>query len=92
MKTLKLFNGRHYSVILERNQPSGTHVFVAAYDVEDARRVCVEAGLRDPGRNEINIYWSKCWGNDMDGIPVERGIWIRHGYFKIPERVLPKTA
>jgi hypothetical protein len=35
--------------------------------------------MRDPGAREIKEYWSKCWGNDMNGITPERGIWVTKG-------------
>jgi hypothetical protein len=83
---LKLFNGRPYGV-LPQEEWDNSHIYVAAYSSEDARRVCVEAGLNDPGRHEIRLYWNKgAWGNSMDGIPVERGIWIRRGR-NLPEKV-----
>ena len=44
--------------------------------MSDARRVCVEAGMRDPGATEIKNYFSECWGNDMDGVTPERGLWV----------------
>lgn len=74
-KQLRLWNGRPYGV-LPHSEWKNAHVCVAAYSMEDARRVCLEAGMRDPGVREIKEYWSECWGNDMDGITPERGIWV----------------
>ena len=88
---LKLWNGRTYSV-LAGSCRSGAHLYIAAYSVADARRVCVEAGFNDPGASEINTYWSKgAWGNAMNGVPVERGIWIQRDKACVPERVIPGT-
>jgi hypothetical protein len=89
-KELKLWNGRPYGV-LPTAQWKDRHIYVAAYSVEDARRVCREAGLSDPGRYEIQVYWSaNCWGNSMAGIPVERGIWISCGR-ATPVKVKPNV-
>ncbi len=75
MKALRLFNGRPYG-ILPNDMWKGSHVCIAAYSIADAQRVCVEAGLHDPGYHEIKEYFSECWGNDMSGITPERGVWV----------------
>lgn len=67
-KKLKLFNGRIYN---------HEHGFIAAYSVADAVRVAAEEYPRACiTTSEINVYWSKCWGNSMIGITPERGLWI----------------
>ena len=90
-KELKLFNGRTYGVL-----PSAywrdSHLYIAAYNMADVMRVCTEAGLQAPTRNEITTYWSKGqWGNSMDGIAVERGIWVKIGYSNPPIRIKCKN-
>jgi len=74
MKKLKLWNGRSYGVI---GSVIDSHINVAAYSRVDVRRLCLEAGLNDPGDTEIKEYWSECWGNSMSGITPERGIWLK---------------
>lgn len=75
---LRLWNGRPYGVLPPREWKD-TSVCVAAYSMADARRVCLEAGMTDPGAREVKEYWSECWGNDMAGITPERGIWVTKG-------------
>lgn len=88
-RTLKLWNGRPYAV-LESDDWKDAHLFVAAYSAADARRVCVEAGQRDPGATELSKYWSAgCWGNSMAGVEPERGLWVVRGIRGVPERLRP---
>lgn len=92
-RELKLWNGRCYCVLpgskWKKNGETG-HVYVAAYSMADARRVCVEAGLFDPGATEVSKYWNAgAWGNSMDGITPERGVWLQYGYSGQPVRIQP---
>lgn len=94
---LKLFNGRG----VDRD----THIYVAARSRNDAARILSEAfdsvGIRSEsdlkfymGRwnREIAVYFSpNCWGNAMDGIAPERGVWVTKGATGKPERVWPPT-
>jgi hypothetical protein len=91
MKNLKLWNGRPYSV-LPADQWKGNCIYVAAYSIADIQRLCGELGLGIPSRNEISVYWSAgCWGTRMEGIKVERGIWVGREYVKeAPTRVTQK--
>lgn len=96
MRELKLFNGRPYGPLPQemwtRNRETA-HIYVAAYSVADARRVCVEAGVKDPGAYEISKYWSEgSWGNLMAGIPVSRGIWVIYGHHGAPEKLERSAA
>jgi hypothetical protein len=93
MKKLKAWNGRPYEV-LPTSQWKGAHIYVAAYSVEDVRRLCGELGLSIPSRNEINEYWSKgCWGNAMEGVVAERGVWVGDEYGRsTPKRVTPPST
>ncbi len=85
-KKLLLLNGRW-------NFGNGSHIYIAAYSVADACRICNEVvGYESNWRNEINIYFSKgCWGRLMDGIEPERGAWVSEHRYDKPERVYPKT-
>lgn len=74
-KELKLWTGRPYGV-LPPSEWKHAHVCVAAYSAADARRVCLEAGMNDPGAKEIKDYWFECWGRGMEGIIPVRGIWV----------------
>ncbi len=62
---------------------------MAAYSVKDAVDLCNQAyrklenfedrpDINPTTASEINVYWSKrCWGNPMDGITPERGLWMQ---------------
>ena len=78
-RTLRQWNGIAHAVL--DGDKADHHINISAYSIADARRVCVEAGLRDPGYREIKEYWSECWGNSMSEISPERGVWIedKHG-------------
>ncbi len=62
-------------------------VCIAAYSIADAKRLCVELGLKEPSHAEIRDYFGECWGNDMRDITPERGVWIV-GRGDTPERVV----
>ena len=85
-KKLILFNGR-WSY---RNQQT---IYLAAYSMADACRICAElAGHNRGWYKEIKVYFHKgCWGNSMEGIPVERGAWVgpAYGEKEKPVRVYP---
>ena len=80
-KELLLMNGRW---------EGRAHVYVAAYSVADAYRMLAEvSGYNRGWRHEINVYFSKgLWGNSMDGIELERGVWVQGNYNEKPKRVL----
>lgn len=90
MKKLKLWNGRCYDVLPKnqwRKDGQTGHVFVAAYSVRDIQQLCDEHGLCKPTNYEVSVFWSAgCWGNTMEGITPERGIWLAYGPGK-PERI-----
>ena len=97
MKTLKIYNGSDW-------RHRGGHLYIAAYSLADAVRLVNEAyrkihGYEDrPDINCVNVnyannYWSKgCWGNSMDGITPERGVWhakaIPGGLTEKPVRII----
>lgn len=87
-RKLKLWNGRYM-------QPGyQAHVFVAAHSREDVRKLFTELGLHRPSISEIAVYWSAgCWGNSMNDVTPERGVWITpsNRYGDKPVRQLPKS-
>lgn len=79
MKTLKLWNGGDWKA-------RHGHLYVAAYSVKEACELCREAyrKVRPDApedyypitTHELNVYFNKgCWGNPMDGVTPERGVW-----------------
>ena len=88
-RKLRLWNGRAYCC----RKPSdpfwkgvphneGGNAYVAAYSRADVRRVIEEYTGYKPGDTEIREYWSPdCWGNAMDGITPERGLWVSKGNY-----------
>lgn len=83
MRQLKVWNGRGYDC-RNRSDPRwdnigfsrSVHASVCAYSRADAKRVVGEYCGNDLSETEIKEYWSKCWGNAMDGIKRERGVWL----------------
>jgi hypothetical protein len=96
MKTLKLWNGRDWG--------SHGHLYIAAYSLKDAVDLVNAAyrkirGLEDMldvhpmSLTEARNYWNKnCWGNPMNGVVPERGVWWEKkklgGHGDKPERIL----
>lgn len=97
MRQLKLFNGRDWKC-------QGGRLYVAAYSAKDAIDLVNEAyrklrgytdrpDIRVVSVSELRTYWSKgCWGNSMDGVTPERGVWWGkedgRGMALKPERIL----
>lgn len=90
MKKLKFWNGRPYGV-LPQNQWKDRHIYIAAYSIADARRLCAEVG-RDPGQNEFKEYFANCWGNAMNEVNPERGVWYVEGHRGTPVKLNPLDA
>lgn len=84
-KALKFWNGNPYG-ILPSKDCFDKHVYIAAYSAEDARNVCLEAGLYANYPN-LKKYFSQCWGDSMKGITPERGIWVVVGYNGTPKKI-----
>lgn len=52
-----------------------------------------QGGSLSPGMNAARIakYWSEgAWGNPMEGVEPEPGLWIQYRNDTTPERVWPK--
>lgn len=68
-KKLKLWNGRGYI--------PKTHLYICAHSKADAVRMLLEIYPARGWLYEINNYYSPdCWGDAMDNITPERGIWL----------------
>jgi hypothetical protein len=85
VKTLKFWNGRW-----ENRQ----HIYIAAYSQADAIRMIEEWLGRKPRgiETEFRVYYSPCWGNTMESVAKERGIWVgvANQYGTVPYRRFPK--
>lgn len=81
-KKIIIMNGRWYD---------NGHIYIGAYSIADACRICGELTGRPSNHyiREINEYFSKgCWGNSMDGVTPERGAWLSKDGREKPVRVL----
>ena len=84
-KPLKLFNGRGICCRksqdpLWKNHPSNASVsaYIAAFSRADAARVIEEYCGTRPSAGELKNYFTEGhWGNSMDGIEPERGLWLK---------------
>lgn len=87
-KVLKIWNGRGLSYrkrddpAWDNISPNGSaKIFAAAYSRADLRRMLFEYSGVSASNNEIRDYWSEgSWGLAMEGIEVERGLWLKDGY------------
>jgi len=71
----------------ENTDHTDPHLYIAAYSVSDAVRLITEfCGCEGRGvKAEITNYFSPdCWGNAMEGITPERGLWIKFGHTGTP--------
>lgn len=84
---LSLWNGRAYSCRSPGDPrwdgvggKGRQHAYVAAHSMADARRVIEEYCGRLPSDSELRVYWSEGWGEVMDGVEPERGLWLDLGH------------
>ena len=93
-RKLKIWNGGPYGILPTKDWNNGSaHVYVAAYSIKDIGDLCQELGLKVPSRHEIASYWSKdCWGAPMEGIQVERGVWVQSDHLSKPARIVRSGA
>jgi hypothetical protein len=101
-KKLKLWNGRLYHYDKANGKYLGhkdpfksklamwTHCYVCATSEKQIVEMFLKIGIHGVTLNEIRVYWSKgCWGNPMDGVTPEIGIWASHDiYDEKPTRLL----
>lgn len=84
-RELQIWNGCAIAVM--PHEYRNCHIYIAAYSRADARRLLSELGLRDPGDYAIKMYWSHgSWGLAMNGVEIERGVWVSKSTFQKPER------
>jgi hypothetical protein len=82
-KTLKIWNGRDWK--------AQGHIYVAAYSKKQALELVRKAAGYEGAcsMHEINVYWSAgCWGNSMDGITPEVGVWHSPDYNTKPVKLV----
>lgn len=99
-KPLKIWNGRGFESL-------GDHLYICAKNRRQAARLMLEAWLKiksldttrdwslELGRNYrkiTNYFCEGAWGNSMDGITPEIGVWyapaIGGGHAGKPERII----
>lgn len=99
-KKLKIWNGRGwggYRYDKDGNKmydPTGIkhcdHAYVCAHSQAEAVRIINEArGGWGMTVSELRNYWSDCWGNSMEGIEPELGVWTTQKYNDKPKRIYP---
>ncbi len=71
---MKIWNGRGFFDY--KSKIKYDHIYICAKNKAHAIRLCEGVGYNNVTYKEINEYWSEgCWGNNMDGIEREIGIW-----------------
>ncbi len=97
-KTLKIWNGvgwgrsdydKNGNCLPTPIERYCEHVFVCAYSKAEAVRIFNAVGGDRISISEINNYWSDCWGDSMDGIEPEVGVWGQQSYNDKPVRLYP---
>lgn len=82
---LKLWNGRG------GDWRGVAFCYVAARSAADAVRLLQAAGHSRMTRHELKVYFANVWGNPMNGIRRERGVWIqREGKSEVERVALPE--
>jgi hypothetical protein len=79
-KKLKFWNGRGHGEWMKQ------HFYIAAYSQADAALLLSAAtGINVSWKTEISKFYVQCWGDIMDGITPERGLWVGdwHGDKKV---------
>lgn len=82
-KKLIIMNGRFFQ------NGKNVHAFVAANSKADANSLLQQASKSTSSFvHEISEYFSiGCWGNPMDGIKIERGVWVQNDR-ETPKRII----
>jgi len=88
-KPVKVWNGRG-----DYRELDG-HLYVGARTKKEACSLVTRAGYFPKlSMNEFTTYWSPCWGNPMEGITPEVGVWFtskaeeRKSSKAVPRRIL----
>ena len=76
---------------MEWTSGATVHAHIAAHSRADARRVVEEYCGRSPSDHEFKGYFSPCWGDVMEGVEPERGLWLQVGHGK-PVQVYPASS
>lgn len=106
-KGLKLWNGGGYGAVQAaeaiahgHRDPSSVHVYACAKSrAELLRMIAAYQGLPGPERLQVGTLasiknrWSEGnWGNAMDGVEPEPGLWVQWRHTEAPVRVWPKAS
>ena len=68
------------------------HLYVCAHSKAEVVMMVNQAGGFITV-NEVNNYWNEgCWGNQMEGIEPELGVWASQNYNDKPVKIYPKTT
>ena len=75
---MKIWNGRGFGIRKDGKTRQAKHCYVCANSRSDAVRLINEAaGWKAMTDYEIKHYYVEgAWGNTMDGITPERGVWV----------------
>ncbi len=90
MKKIKIFNGtcRAKCDPITRKRTE-CHFYVGAYSERHAVELCIQAGEKGMSLSELRTYWSKgCWGDAMNGIEPQIGVWSVEGWNKPVKRLI----
>jgi len=80
VKKLKVWNAN------ERYRGQEVAVYICAYSLKDAVKLITPICGYTSAHYARN-YWSPCWGNTMNGIAQERGVWVELTHGKVTRLV-----
>lgn len=75
IRKLRLWNGRGSSRFENGKLVHYDYFYVCAYSRSDAVRLISSLGFDHVTDYEISTFYSPCWGDAMEGIKPERGLW-----------------
>jgi len=89
-RRLRLWNGHvfFYRVRYEEGDRERRqfHANVCAYSQKDAVALLEEFGMHE-SLYHFRGYWSPCWGDSMDEVEPERGVWIEFERSQSPVKI-----
>jgi len=84
-RKLKVWNGLVLSRV--KGKTTQLHANVCAYSQKEAVEILNSYSQYSQSLYYFRLMWSDCWGNSMNDIVPERGLWVEFPGMK-PERVI----
>jgi hypothetical protein len=66
----------------------GGSYYVCATTKKNLIELLHRAGYKLMTMRELNMYWSPTWGNAMNGITPEIGVWFQRSHDEKPRKII----